>query len=156
MTSHPQISLWILLLTSAALFWAALTDFRKYKIPNGAIVVLALNYFLYALVSGNWASVPWNIGFAALMVAGMLYAYSLHKMGGGDLKLLAVAFLWTGPWSVAPFTILLLVFMGGHYLAARFGWAAAERTLAGLRIPLAPAVAGALIGTFALGLVAPN
>ena len=156
MTGYPQASLWILVLTSATLFWVALTDFRKFTIPNEAVIVLAVNYFLFALVSGRWASVPWNIGFAALMLAGMIYTYITYKMGGGDLKLLAVAFLWTGPWLVAPFAVLLLIFVGIHYLAARFGWTAAQRTPAGLRIPLAPSVAGALISTFALGFVAPK
>jgi prepilin peptidase CpaA len=154
MTSHLQASLWILLLTSATLFWVALTDFRNFKIRNEAVLVLAALYFLYAAVSGHWASLPWNVGFALLMLAGMTYMYAMNKMGGGDLKLLAVAFLWTGPWSVLPFALLLLVFAGLHYLAARLGWAAAEKSPAGLRSPLAPSVAGALIGTFALGFVA--
>ena len=153
MTSHPQASLWILLLTSATLFWVALTDFRNFKIRNDAVLVLAGLYLLYALASGRWSSVPWNVGFAALMLAGMIYLYATEKMGGGDLKLLAVAFLWTGPGLVAPFTLLLLAFVGLHYFAARFGWVAAQKSPIGLRIPLAPSVAAALISTFALGLV---
>ena len=156
MTGHLQASLWVLLLTSATLFWVALTDFRKFKIPNGAIVTLAICYFLFAIVSGRWASVAWNVGFAALMLSGMIYIYITDKMGGGDLKLLAVAFLWTGPWLVMPFAVLLLIFIGIHYLAVRFGWATAVQTPAGRRIPLAPSVAGALISTFALGFIAPN
>jgi hypothetical protein len=50
----------------------------------------------------------------------------------------------------------LLIFTGVYYVAARFGFAAAKPTAAGLRIPLAPPLAGALIGALALGLVAPN
>ena len=153
MTSHPYASLWILLLTSATLFWVALTDFRNFKIRNEAVLLLAGLYFLYAAASGRWASIPWNVGFAILTLGGMTYIYAVNKMGGGDIKLLAVAFLWTGPWSVLPFALLLPVFIGIHYLAARFGWAAVEKSPAGLRIPLAPSVAGALIGTFALGFV---
>ena len=153
MTSHPQTSLWILLLTAGTLFWVALTDFRNFKIPNEAVLVLAILYFLYAAVSGRWPLIPWNLGFAILMLAGMTYIYSMKQMGGGDIKLLAVAFLWTGPWAVLPFTLLLLLFIGIHYLAARMGWAAAKRSAAGLRIPLAPSIAGALVGTFAIGVV---
>lgn len=153
MTNHPQASLWILLLTSATLFWVALTDFRNFKIRNEAVLLLAGLYFLYAAASGRWASIPWNMGFAILALAGMTYIYAVNKMGGGDIKLLAVAFLWTGPWSALPFALLLLVFIGIHYLAARLGWAVVEKSPAGLRIPLAPSVAAALIGTFALGFV---
>lgn len=154
MISHPEASLWILLLTSATLFWVALTDFRSFKIRNEAVLVLAGLYFLYSATSGDWASVPWHLGFATLTLAGMTYFYAANKLGGGDIKLLTVAFLWIGPGSVLPFSLLLLVFIGFHYLAARVGWAAAEKSPAGLRIPLAPSVAGSLIGTFALGFVA--
>jgi prepilin peptidase CpaA len=154
MTSHLQASLSILILTSATLFWVALTDFRNLKIRNEAVLVLAGLYFLYAAVSGRWATVPWNVGFAVLMFAGMIYVYAVKKMGGGDIKLLAVAFLWTGPWSVLPFAILLVIFLGIHYLAVRLNWAEGVKSPQGLRIPLAPSVAGALIGTFALGFVA--
>lgn len=154
MTGPHLASLWILLLTSATLFWVALTDLRNFRIRNEAVLVIAGLYFLYAAVSGQWTSVPWNVGFAVLMFAGMIYIYAVNKMGGGDIKLLAVAFLWTGPRSAAPFSILLLVLVLVHYCAAQFGWVSAERSPAGLRIPLAPSIAGALVGTFALGFVA--
>ncbi len=91
-----------------------------------------------------------------MMLAAGTYAYSLQRIGGGDLKLLTVAFLWTGPWLAAPFVILLLMFTIVYYVAAKLGFAAARRTSAGLRIPLAPSLAGALIGVFALGLIGPR
>jgi prepilin peptidase CpaA len=156
MTVYPIISLWILVLTAVTLFWVALTDLREFRVRNELIVVLACLYVVHALFSGAWVSMQWNFAFALLMLAGGAYAYSLHQIGGGDLKLLTVAFLWTGPWLAAPFVILLLVFTLMYYLAARLGLAAAKRTSAGLRIPLAPSLAGALIGAFALGLVAPH
>jgi prepilin peptidase CpaA len=156
MTVHPLISLWILAATAAILFWVALTDLREFRIPNELIAVLIALYFLYAVVSGAWASMYWNVGFALLMLLCGAYAYSLRQIGGGDLKLLAVAFLWTGPWFAVPFAVLLLVFVGIYYVAARFGVAAAKRTELGLRIPLAPSLAGALIGALALGFVTPK
>ena len=151
MTSHPQASLWILFLASATLFWAALTDFRNFKIRNEAVLLLAGLYFLYAIAAGQWASMPWNVGFAILMLAGMTYVYMTEKMGGGDFKLLTVAFLWIGPspLRLTPFAFLLLVFLRIHYAAARFGWTRSENSAKGMRIPLAPSVAAALIGTFA-------
>ena len=130
-----------------------MTDFREFRIRNELVLILAGLFFVHAFVAGRWTSIPWNVGFALLMLAVMAYAYSLQKMGGGDLKLLAVAFLWTGPWAVVPFAVLLVICTGLHYLAVRLGWATAEKTPAGLRIPLAPSVAAALIGTFALGFV---
>ncbi len=156
MAVYPMLSLWILVLTAATLFWVALTDLREFKIRNEFIAILVGLFLLHALCSGAWVSMQWNFAFALLMLLGGAYAYSLQQIGGGDLKLLAVAFLWTGPWYAAPFVVLLLIFTGAYYIAARFGLAAAKQTAGGLRIPLAPPLAGALIGALALGLVAPN
>ena len=143
-------------MTAVTLFWVALTDLREFKVRNELIVILACLYVVYALFSGAWVSMQWNFAFALLMLAGGAYAYSLQQIGGGDLKLLTVAFLWTGPWLAAPFVILLLIFTLMYYSVARLGFAAARRTSAGLRIPLAPSLAGALIGVFALGLIGPH
>jgi prepilin peptidase CpaA len=156
MTVYPIVSLWILVLTAMTLFWVALTDLREFKVRNELVVILACLYVVYALFSGAWVSMQWNFAFALLMLAGGAYAYSLQQIGGGDLKLLTVAFLWTGPWLAAPFVILLLIFILVYYVVARLGFAAARRTSTGLRIPLAPSLAGALIGVFALGLIAPH
>ena len=97
-------------MTAATLFWVALTDLREFKVRNELIIILVLLYVVYALFSGAWVSMQWNFGFALLMLIGGTYAYSLQHIGGGDLKLLTVAFLWTGPWLAAPFVILLLIF----------------------------------------------
>jgi prepilin peptidase CpaA len=156
MTVHPIASLWILVATAVTLFWVALTDLREFKVRNELVVILTCLYLSYALFSGAWVSMQWNVGFALLMFAGGAYAYSLQQIGGGDLKLLTVAFLWTGPWLAAPFVILLLIFTLIYYLAARLGFAASRQTSAGLRIPLAPSLGGALIGVIALGLIAAH
>jgi prepilin peptidase CpaA len=155
-TVYPLLSLWILVLTAATLFWVALTDLKEFKVRNEFVAILAGFYFVYAFCSGAWVSMEWNLAFAALMLLGGIYAYSLRQIGGGDLKLLAVAFLWTGPRFAAPFVILLLIFTGTYYVVARLGFAAAQRTEAGLRIPLAPSLAGALIGALALGFIPPR
>jgi Flp pilus assembly protein protease CpaA len=152
----PMLSLWILALTAVTLFWVALTDLREFKVGNELIAILAGLYLAHALCSGAWVSMQWNFAFALLMLAAGTYAYSLQPIGGGDLKPLAVAFLWTGPRLAAPFVFLLLIFTYAYYIAARLGYAAAKETAAGLRSPLATSLAGALIGALALGFVAPN
>ena len=138
------------------LFWVSLTDLREFKVRNELVVILAFLYLVYAFSSGTWVSMQWNLAFALLMLVGGTYAYSLQHIGGGDLKLLTVAFLWTGPWLALPFVILLLMFTIIYYVAAKSGFAIARRTPEGLRIPLAPSLAGALIGVFALGLIGPH
>jgi prepilin peptidase CpaA len=155
-TVYPIASLWILVLTSVTLFWVALTDLREFKIRNEFVVALAVLYLIYAALSGTWVFLHWHVAFALAMLAGGMYAYSLHQIGGGDLKLFAVAFLWTGPAYAGPFAILLLAFTAIYYCAARLGFAAAQRTTKGLRIPLAPSLAGALVGVLGLGLIEPG
>jgi prepilin peptidase CpaA len=155
MTSHPWAALSILAITCVTLFWVALTDLVEFKIRNEFVIAVAGLYLAHAVVSGQWQSVPQNVAFATIMLAFMLYAYALEQIGGGDLKLLAAAFLWTGPWSAAPFALLLSIFCMAYYFAAKLGWATARKTKAGLRSPLAPSIAGAMIGVFALGFVSP-
>ena len=156
MRPSPEFANSVLILTSATLFWVAFTDFRQFKIRNELVLVLVGLFLLHSVVSGRWIEIHWHIGLAAVMLAGMLYYYSQGLMGGGDVKLLAVAFLWTGPWAALPFAILLLIFVGVHVLAARVGWAVVQRNETGKqRIPLAPAIAAALIGTFMLGFLKP-
>jgi prepilin peptidase CpaA len=155
MTSHPWVALSILAITCVTLFWVALTDLVEFKIRNEFVIAVAGLYLAHAAVSGQWQSVPQNAAFATIMLACMLYAYGLEQIGGGDLKLLAAAFLWTGPWSAAPFALLLSTFCMAYYLAAKLGWATSRKTKTGLRIPLAPSIAGAMIGVFAFGFVSP-
>jgi len=106
---------------------------------------------LHALLAGHWADLKWDVAFAALMFAILLAFYSLGWMGGGDVKILAVAFLWTGLSFALPFALLLSVFSLLHGLAAKFRWVKSQPTEGGrMRIPFAPSVAGALICTFIL------
>ena len=155
MKVYPDISFAVLIITAVLLFWMALTDLKKFKIRNDFVLVLAGLYFVHSAVSGHWIEIPWHLGLAALVSAGMLYAYYLEQMGGGDFKLLAVCFLWTGPQCGLPFSLLLLFFIGVHYAAAKFGWVAVQKTERGVWVPLAPSAAGALIGTFLLGCFTP-
>lgn len=155
MRAYPFLSFFILIVTAALLFWMALTDLKQFKIRNDFVLVLAGLYFVQAFVSGRFGEIPWHLGLAAVALAIMLYAYWLQQMGGGDLKLLAACFLWTGPQCGLPFCLLLIVLIGIHYAAARFGWAPGQKTERGTWVPLAPSAAGALIGTFMLGCFTP-
>lgn len=146
----------VLVLTAATLFYVAFTDLKQFTIKNELILLLAGLFLVHATLSGRWAQLHWNIGFAVLMFLVMLYFYSQKLMGGGDVKLLAVAFLWTGPFCALPFAIFMTMLALIHTLAARLGWADTQRVHGAMRIPLAPSVAGALIGTFMLGCLSPT
>jgi prepilin peptidase CpaA len=155
MTSQIYLANAILVLTTAVLLYAALTDLKHYKIRNELIAVLAALYVVHAIVSGRWPGIAWNAGLALLMLGAMLYFYGQNLMGGGDVKLLAVAFLWVGIDCALPFAVLLAVFAGLHALAGRLGWVEVQRVDGRARIAFAPSVAGALIAVFLLGCLAP-
>ncbi|MBR1251487.1 prepilin peptidase [Bradyrhizobium sp. AUGA SZCCT0169] len=152
MTAFPPIwAYFVLVVTSALLFWAAWTDLREYKIRNELILALAALFVLYTALTGHWADLKWNVPFAALMFALLLAFYSRRWMGGGDVKILAVAFLWTGLSGALPFAILLALFSTAHSLAAKLGWVKSQVAAGGRRrIPFAPSVAAALICIFML------
>ncbi len=142
----------VLVITAGVLFYAAWTDLREFKIRNELIIVLAALLVIHAILSGRWAILHWNLLIAFVMFLIMLVFYARNAMGGGDLKLLTVAFLWVGLDSALPFTALLLVFALINALVAKYGWVV---MLDGRRIAFGPAIAAALIGTFMLGLPPP-
>jgi prepilin peptidase CpaA len=148
----------ILILTAALLFYVAFTDFKHYKIHNEVILALTGLFLLYVLVLGNWTTLIWNFGFAALLFFVMLCFYSMRLMAGGDLKLLTVALLWVGPFCAAPFAIFLLFFAGIHALAAKLNFV--ETRVEGEHkkkvIPFAPSIAAALISIFLVGCLNDN
>ncbi len=155
MALSPISSHIVLVITAATLFYVALTDLRDFKIRNELILLLVGLFVLHAILSGRWVNIHWNIGLAVLILAIMLYYYSQNLMGGGDVKLLAVAFLWTGVHCAFPFAILWLIFVSVHFFAAKFGWVAVKEVEKRKRIPLAPSIAAALIGTFMSGCLNP-
>ena len=157
MTSQIYLANAVLALTAAVLLYAALTDLKHYRIRNELIAVLAGLFVLHAALSGRWPGIPWSVGFALLIFAVLLYFYSQNLMGGGDVKLLAVAFLWVGIDCALPFSILLSLFATLHALAGRLGWVDVRRSAEDqrIRIAFAPSVAAALIAVFLLGCLDP-
>ena len=151
MALSASLSHVVLVITAAVLFYVALTDFKEFKIRNEFILVLAGLFIVHALLSGRWVSAHWNLAFAALMFCTMLCFYGPNLMGGGDVKILTVGFLWVGFGCALPFAVLLAIFAAVHVVAAKFGWAQVQQVGGKKRIPLAPSVAGALILCFILG-----
>jgi prepilin peptidase CpaA len=99
--------------------------------------------------------VHWNLALAALMFFVMLYFYAQNLMGGGDVKILTVAFLWIGFNCALVFAVLLAVSSAVHVLAAKLKWVEVQQVGERQRIPLAPSVAAAMILCFILGCLEP-
>jgi prepilin peptidase CpaA len=142
----------VLVATAAILFYAALTDLRQFTISNHLIVVLVLLFILHTTISGRWSDLPLNIGFAAVIFVFLVWFYTRGWMGGGDVKMLTVALLWTGIHCALVFAILLLIFSSLHSAIAKISDAIALRGSKNghMRIAFAPSIAAALVGVFML------
>jgi prepilin peptidase CpaA len=115
------------------------------------VLALAGLFVLYTVLNGHFADLRWNLAFAGLMFVVLIGLYGTGWMGGGDVKILAVAFLWTGLSGALAFAVLLALFSALHSFVAKWGWVKSQVTASGhRRIPFAPSVAAALIGTFML------
>ena len=155
MTLASSASHAVLVLTAALLFYIAVTDLREFRIRNELIIVLATLFFAHAGLSGRWVALHWNIGFAALMFVLMLIAYAQNLMGGGDLKLATVGFLWSGASCALPFVLILAVFAILHTLAAKLGLVRAQQVGGRVKVAFAPSVAAGLIGIYMGGYLNP-
>jgi prepilin peptidase CpaA len=145
----------ILIVAAALLFYLAASDLRHFKIRNEAILVLTGLFFVHVVISGRWIEMHWNISLAALAFVFMLYWYNQGMMGGGDLKLMTVALLWTGVHCVLPFVVILVTVALLHTLMAKLGWVQAERVNGRIKVAFAPSIAAGLIGIFMLGCLSP-
>ena len=78
--------------------------------------------------------------------------YAFGWMGGGDVKLLSVAFLWIGLDNALPFAFLLVAFTLAYVAAVNFLPIALPVKQAGGRtkIPYGPAISLAWIATLAV------
>lgn len=151
-----HLSQGLLIVAAAVCVRLAWTDVRQDHISNGAVLVLAVLFFLHAAVSGRWTEAHWNVVFAAVMLVPMMFCFVRGIMGGGSAKLLLVAFLWVGLGGAPVFAIMTLVFVLLYVGAARLGLIRSRtREADGWRIAFAPPVAAALIGVFILGGLAP-
>jgi prepilin peptidase CpaA len=92
----------------ALMMVAAFEDFRRLVIPNGVVVALCVLWPVHlatapgtTLIIGMAAI---GCGFAVFFAGALLFSRGL--IGGGDVKLLAVAALWAGPGGTLPLLVL--------------------------------------------------
>jgi prepilin peptidase CpaA len=150
MTFAPTLSYVVLAITAAILVYAAIIDFQKFQIANEFIIILVCLFAAHTWLSGEWTQLYRNLAFAGFMFVVLLFFYVRNWLGGGDVKILTVAFLWVGIHYALIFTIFLALFSCVYLLGARLGWLRVQKIEGRNRIPFAPSVAVALIVTFAL------
>ena len=99
----------------AALVWAAAVDVRTRRIPNWLTFSLLAAGLARSLMPHAPVS-PAEAALGALAGFGLLFPlFVLNAVGGGDVKLLAAAGAWLGPWGV--FVVFVLEALLGMVFA---------------------------------------
>ena len=114
---------------------AAACDVARYLIPNALSIALVGALVPAALVAGLPAeSILYHVlaGAAVFGVGFVLFAFK--TIGGGDVKLLAAAAVWTG-WNVLGSFLIAVAIVGGFIaltlLAVRLVWPGSQRPRGG-------------------------
>ncbi len=137
----------------AVLCYIGCTDFRTFKIRNGSLVLLVVLYALCALLTRSASDILFDILLGIVIFAVLLFPYAKKLIGGGDVKFLTVACVWTGTHCALIFSGALLVFVGLHLAAVRMRWIVTFESGGRHLIPYGPSVAAALISVFLLGCI---
>ena len=101
--TDPRVALALIALFSGLVVGAAISDIRRYLIPNWLPAAIALLWCVWALVVPGDPVTGLMVGAGTFAVGTVLFAF--RALGGGDVKLLAAVALWAG----SP-EILTLVF----------------------------------------------
>ncbi len=126
MSGIPHLLQLVLLSIFPALaLYAALFDFRHYRIPNWLNLTIFGSFFPVALILGMpWENMLWHvIGFVT--VFGIMFAvYMLlpsSKFGGGDAKMISATALWID-WQNLPDFIIMTAIAGGLLAIVMWLW----------------------------------
>ena len=119
----------VLIVTATTLFYAAMTDLREFKIRNELVIAIACLYGIYAFVIRTVGECALECCARIVHVCRHDVFYAQNWLGGGDVKILTVAFLWTGVRYALPFALLLMILrFHPHVLAERFDWVKVRRS----------------------------
>lgn len=115
MLSATAIFVVALTMFSALLAWAAVSDFRRYIIPNQVSLGALALYPVFVLSSPDPVHWQWALVMAGVFFVVGFVMYLARAMGAGDAKLLPVVMLWVGAKDFTPF---ILVLIGGSLVLA--------------------------------------
>jgi prepilin peptidase CpaA len=107
-----QLQFAALLGFAALMILAAFEDLRRLIIPNALTLSLCLTWPIYELTAPSFFGALGALGCAAAVFLAGALCFARGYLGGGDVKLLAVATLWAGPTGTPAFLVLTGV-LGG-------------------------------------------
>jgi prepilin peptidase CpaA len=145
---HPLIDGFVQILAFLILAGKVLTllhvvveDLRRFRISNRSVLILLGLFALWSLLHRDGAAFLGHVLFGAVMFGLLLLMYRFRMMGGGDVKLLGVAFLWLGAQASAVFTVAMAASTLFYVIAAKLGLLPARPSDKGYRIPFGPSIA---------------
>ncbi len=101
--------------TAGALGWAAVSDIRRYIIPNSVPVIAVIAFVITACFHPlSFVTDGLLTAWGVLLVGALLFAFGW--MGGGDVKLMTAVALWSGPSLFSHFAFVTAI--AGAALAA--------------------------------------
>ena len=121
MASPVTIHLFALVLFCGLAAWGAVSDFRRFTIPNQVSLALLGLYPVFVVSSPEPIAWMFSLIMAAIFFAVGFLMFCLRAMGAGDVKLMTAVVLWVGPNHFMTF-LLVLVGVGvlmGVVMAAR-------------------------------------
>ncbi len=90
--------------------FAMVNDYDCRRIPNPIPVGLALAFVPAGLIAGlDWTAFAIHVGVCVGVLALGLIPFSMGRLGGGDVKLMAAIGLWTGLDGLYPFALATAV-----------------------------------------------
>ncbi len=145
---HPATSGVIIEHATTAILIAVLAsvivdDLLHFRIKNSVIILLGLLSFTRLLAQPNLNVLLWHSVFAVFGFGLLIIAYLRGLIGGGDTKLLAVAFFWTGPETALTYSIFMFLLTLAYWAGAKFGPLPSQNIGGRLKIPFGPSIAGA-------------
>jgi prepilin peptidase CpaA len=129
---------------TGAMIAAAIVDLRRLVIPNGLVLALGVLWLLHieSAPGASPTAALQAVAWAALTLGAGVVLFARGLIGGGDVKLLAVATLWAGAGEL-PRLLALTALIGGG-LALLFLSPLGPLLIAIRRAGPAPAGSGAL------------
>jgi prepilin peptidase CpaA len=86
--------------------YAAVSDYRRLKIPNWISLALCGAFLPYAALFVTGSQFLGHIAVGTAVFAFAITLYALGWFGAGDVKLLGATALWAGPQQVYEFAVL--------------------------------------------------
>ena len=103
-----------ILVASLACLACAVTDIRRFRVPNAITLSLLVSGLIYQATVEGWPGLARGVGGAAFGFACLIVPYLLGGMGAGDVKLLAGLGAWLG-LSMTSDVLIAAALFGGFY-----------------------------------------